>query len=90
MPLTSPIQKHRTVLSCLAVSEKATVIGIPTDPDLQGRLLGLGLFPGREIELQQGSAGQRPLRIAIGNTRIAMSPEIADQIIVEPNESKNI
>ena len=76
--------KHRTVLSSLVTGEKATVIAIPSDPDLQGRLLGLGLFPGTEIELQQGGAGKRqPLRIAIGNTRIAMSTEIADQITVK-------
>ena len=78
--------KHRTVLSSLSPGAKATVIGIPEDPDLQGRLLGMGLFPGAEIELQQGGAGKRtPLRIAIGNTRIAMSPEIAAQIIVATN-----
>ncbi len=53
-------------------------------PDLQGRLMGMGLFVGTRFQLLQGGcASTKPLILAVGETRIALGPEIARMIVVE-------
>ena len=73
-------------LGTLGVSEPATVIGLNTSTDLHGRLMGMGLTIGARIEvLQKGRF--KPLLIGVGESRIAMGRDIADMVLVEPEES---
>jgi len=70
-------------LTQISVGEKAVVVAINTDPELQGRLMGMGLFVGTKVEILQGGQGQSgPLRVGIGQTRIALGRDIAAAIMV--------
>ncbi len=61
-----------------------TIVEINTENDLQGRLMGMGLFVGSRFKLLQGGCStQKPLLLAIGETRVALGPELGLSIIVE-------
>ncbi len=73
-----------TFLSQLPVGSQGTVIDLATSPDLQGRLMGMGLFVGTRFQLLQGGEQSKwPLILAIGETRIALGPGVANMIVVE-------
>ena len=62
-----------------------TVVDINTETELQGRLMGMGLFVGVRFRLLQGGNGShKPLLLAIGDTRIALGCELGRCILVEP------
>jgi len=63
-----------------------TVIDVAADPELQGRLMGMGLFIGTRFQLLRSGATtpKIPFLLAIGETRIAVDHDIADTILVEP------
>lgn len=64
--------------------ESGTIVDMNTDPELQGRLMGMGLFVGTRFRLLQGGDScYKPLLLAVGETRIALGPEIAETILVE-------
>ena len=62
-----------------------TVVDVIADAELQGCLMGMGLFVGTRFQLPRsgGSAYNIPFVLAIGETRIALGREIADLIFVE-------
>jgi len=62
-----------------------TVVDITADAELQGRLMGMGLFIGTRFQLLRSGAAALhiPLLLAIGETRIAVDHKIADTILVE-------
>lgn len=60
-----------------------TVVAINTENELQGRLMGMGLFVGVRFRLLQGGKA-RPLLLAVGDTRIALGSELGRCILVEP------
>jgi Fe2+ transport system protein FeoA len=61
-----------------------TIIDMTADTELQGRLMGMGLFVGTRFKLLQGGGSSPlPLLLAVGETRIALGPEIAGSILVE-------
>ena len=71
-------------LSRFPTGASGTIVDMNTESELQGRLMGMGLFVGTRFQLLQGGAGsQKPLLLAVGETRIALGPEIADTILVE-------
>jgi Fe2+ transport system protein FeoA len=63
-----------------------TVVDVTADPELQGRLMGMGLFVGTRFQLlRSGTTTPKvPLLMAIGETRIAVDHDIAELILVEP------
>jgi len=63
-----------------------TVVNVLAEPDLQGRLMGMGLFVGTRFRLLRGNGTTRnvPQLLAIGETRIAIDHHIAEMILVEP------
>jgi len=63
-----------------------TVVDITADAELQGRLMGMGLFIGTRFQLLRSGATvpNIPFLIAIGETRIAVDQKIAEMILVEP------
>ena len=62
-----------------------TVVDITADTELQGRLMGMGLFIGTRFQLLRSGATvpHIPFLLAIGETRIAVDHDIADMILVE-------
>ena len=62
-----------------------TVVDVTTDAELQGRLMGMGLFIGTRFQLLRSGATipKIPFLLAIGETRIAVDHEIAETIFVE-------
>jgi len=62
-----------------------TVVDITADAELQGRLMGMGLFIGTRFQLLRSGAvaAHIPFLLAIGETRIAVDHEIAKTILVE-------
>jgi len=68
---------------------QGTIADVIADAELQGRLMGMGLFIGTRFQLLQGgrqggtAVGSLPLVIAIGETRIALGRAIAEMILVE-------
>ena len=62
-----------------------TIVDITADAELQGRLMGMGLFIGTRFQLlRNGSRTSRtPSLLAVGETRIAADCEITDKIFVE-------
>ncbi|MDR0337936.1 MAG: ferrous iron transport protein A [Planctomycetaceae bacterium] len=66
--------------------QSGTIVDLVVEPELQGRLMGMGLFVGTRFRvLQKGSdaASTRPILLAIGDTRIALGRSIASKILVE-------
>jgi len=62
-----------------------TIVDINTENELQGRLMGMGLFIGARFRLLQGGGGSRkPLLLAVGDTRLALGCELGRCILVEP------
>ena len=71
-------------LSLFPQGSGGTIVDMTTEPELQGRLMGMGLFIGTRFQLLQGGGdSSKPLLLAIGDTRIALGPEIAKTILVE-------
>ena len=62
-----------------------TVVDVTADAELQGRLMGMGLFIGTRFQLLRSGATAPPIPflLAIGETRIAVDHEIAETILVE-------
>ena len=61
-----------------------TIVDIDTETELQGRLMGMGLFVGAQFRLLQGgNRSRQPLLLAIGDTRIALGCELGRCILVE-------
>ena len=71
-------------LDGLNTSERATVVGLNTSNELQGRLMGMGLTVGAKVEVLQGGYGRfKPLLIGVGESRIAIGRDIARMVLVE-------
>jgi len=63
-----------------------TVVEVIANVELQGRLMGMGIFVGTRFQLlRSGTIGSNvPLLLSIGETRIAVDHNIAEMILVEP------
>jgi Fe2+ transport system protein FeoA len=63
-----------------------TVVDVTADAELQGRLMGMGLFVGTRFRLLRSGTNNPaiPFLLAIGETRVAVGHEIAGMILVEP------
>jgi Fe2+ transport system protein FeoA len=71
-------------LSAFPQGESGTIVDMTADAELQGRLMGMGMFIGTQFKLLQGGrASSKPLLLAIGETRVALGHEIANTILVE-------
>ncbi len=84
-PSVSGLKSPRIcVLDALKTSDRATVVGLNTSNDLQGRLTGMGLAVGAKVEILQGGHGRfKPLLIGVGESRIAIGRDIAQMVLVE-------
>jgi len=62
-----------------------TVVDVIADVELQGRLMGMGLFVGTRFQLLRSGtiASNIPFLLAIGETRVALDHRIAELILVE-------
>ena len=62
-----------------------TVVNITADAELQGRLMGMGLFAGTRFQLlRSGTTDSNvPFLLAVGETRIVIDRNIAKMILVE-------
>ncbi|MDR1924984.1 MAG: ferrous iron transport protein A [Planctomycetaceae bacterium] len=88
LPENSPEKVFRSkkviYLSTFPQGEVGTIVDMTADTELQGRLMGMGMFVGTRFKLLQGGhSSQKPLLVAIGETRIALGTEIAKTILVE-------
>jgi Fe2+ transport system protein FeoA len=71
-------------LNAFPQGESGTIVDMTSDTELQGRLMGMGMFIGTQFKLLQGGLkSHKPLLLAIGETRIALGSEIAQTILVE-------
>ncbi|MCL2624912.1 MAG: ferrous iron transport protein A, partial [Planctomycetaceae bacterium] len=77
--------RHICMLDALNTSDRATVVGLNTSNELQGRLMGMGLTVGAKVEVLQGGGHGRskPLLIGVGEGRIAIGRDIAQMVLVE-------
>ena len=76
------------VLDVLNTSDRATVVGLNTSSDLQGRLTGMGLTIGAKVEILQGGHSRfKPLLVGVGDTRIALGHDIAKMVLVEADKT---
>ena len=78
--------KNANPLSCFPNGLHGTVVDVTADAELQGRLMGMGLFIGPRFQLLRSGATipKIPFLLAVGETRIAVDHEIAETIFVEP------
>ena len=62
-----------------------TVVDVIADSELQGRLMGMGLFVGTRFQLLRNGTptSNIPVLLAVGETRIALDHKIAELILVE-------
>ena len=71
-------------LSRLGVGGRARIVYVvPRDPSRLVRLSSLGILPGATVRLQQRSPA---IVLAIGETTVALDPEIASEIYVKRSE----
>ena len=66
------------------------VVDVTADAELQGRLMGMGLFIGTRFQLLRSGATtpKIPFLLAIGETRIAVDHAIAETILVKTDSSE--
>ena len=78
--------KNISSLSRFSHGLHGTVVDVTANTELQGRLMGMGLFVGTRFQLLRSGANTPPVPflLAIGETRIAIDHEIAETILVEP------
>jgi Fe2+ transport system protein FeoA len=88
---SNPLDKESRAKKACSLSQfpggfRGTIVDVMVDAQLQGRLMGMGLFVGTRFQLlQHGTIGsQIPFLLAIGETRIAIGWDIAERILVEP------
>ncbi len=75
---------HIQDLARIPAGETATIVAINTEQELQGRLMGMGLFVGTKVDILRGGQGKSgPLLVGIGNTRLALGRDVASTILVE-------
>lgn len=88
-PSDSGLKSSRIcVLDALNTSDSATVVGLNTSTDLQGRLMGMGLTVGAKVEILQGGRSRfKPLLIGVGESRIALGHDIAKMVLVETDKA---
>jgi len=74
-----------TTLCCFPGGLHGTVVDVVADVELQGRLMGMGLFVGTRFQLLRSGmdAANVPFLLAVGETRIALDRKIAEMILVE-------
>ena len=84
-PSASGLKSSRIcTLNALPTSESATIVGLNTSNDLQGRLIGMGLNVGARVEILQGGRSRfKPLLLGVGESRIAVGHDIAKMLLVE-------
>jgi Fe2+ transport system protein FeoA len=76
-------------LSHFSQGQSGTVVDLILEPELQGRLMGMGLFVGTRFRVLQGGnssknkSSTQPMLLAIGDTRIALGRSITSKILVE-------
>ncbi|MDR2438748.1 MAG: ferrous iron transport protein A [Planctomycetaceae bacterium] len=76
-------------LSHFSEGQSGTIVDLILEPELQGRLMGMGLFAGTRFRVLQGGnssktkSSARPILLAIGDTRIALGQSVASKILVE-------
>lgn len=70
-------------LSQFSKGQTGTVVDMALEPELQGRLMGMGLFIGTKFKLLRGGNSFYPLFLAVGETRISLGNEIAKDILAE-------
>ena len=82
--ISKSFKSDRVDLTSILPKDDATIVAIDTELELQGRLMGLGLFVGSKVHLFRGGPGKRgPLLLGIGHTRVALSRDVAQKILVE-------
>ena len=82
-----PLRSDRIVfLHRFPGGSHGTVIDVLADAELQGRLMGMGLFVGTQFQLLRSGTidSNIPFLLAIGETRIALDHHIAAMILVTP------
>lgn len=77
------------VLSDVCVGENVKLIGIDTSPEMQSRLMSMGLFPGIRLVVDSNVPG-RPLILRLDDSRLTLCPNLASRIRVSagPNGSE--
>jgi Fe2+ transport system protein FeoA len=87
MALEHSFRSERVVpLNRFPGGSHGTVVDVFADAELQGRLMGMGLFVGTRFQLLRSGtvASNIPFLLAIGETRIAVDHNIAATILVAP------
>jgi len=74
---------RRIPLSKLTSGKKAKVVEILGGGGLQARLMGLGIYVGREITKISNFALRGPVTVKVGRTTLALGYGMAAKIIVE-------
>lgn len=72
-------------LSRFPGGQHGTIVDVTADAELQGRLMGMGIFVGIRFQLLRSgtTVSNIPFLLAIGETRIAVDKNIAEMILVE-------
>lgn len=80
-----PLPDHVRTVRELTRGERATVVCLGSGtPSRHGALSAFGVVPGAEVTLLQ----QRPSCVVrVGETELALDPEIAREIVVEPADA---
>ena len=87
MPLERSLRSESICpLNLFPGGSHGTIVDVIADAELQGRLMGMGLFVGTRFQLLQSGtiASNIPFLLAIGETRIAVDHNIAEMILVAP------
>lgn len=87
---TIPHSQERLSLTSLKLGDKGIILaiephnGVGLIDHLDNRLAGLGLVPGAQVLVMRTAQGTiRATLLAIGETRVALDPEIARRITVQ-------
>jgi len=73
----------RTILTQLKQNTKVRVVEISGGSRLQGRLMSMGIYPGREITKLSHFALRGPIAIKVGRSVLALGFGMAKRITVE-------
>lgn len=76
-------------LAALPVGTCGTVTGLSGGPGFAGRLAGMGLTVGAEVQVLQ-NPGRGPVLVRVRETRLALGRGEATRVLVRPSDTEDL
>jgi ferrous iron transport protein A len=81
--------KNKILLTKVVDKKKVRIVEVPSGALIQRRLMGMGIYPGREIVKLGHFILKGPVTIKVGRSVVALGHGMANKIFVEVDDEKD-